>query len=135
MLCARIEGGSTLQWTAVGHRGAPAITVESLQGALTYGRQAHAAFALTVRRSRAFVDTAQVRLLARMPHHDQHMPGGHGQTNDPDMQDVVAQSVGQGRYTTPTVDFTMAGPWLFEVHVQLDSKRYKVYFAAYVGVQ
>ena len=133
MLCARIDGADTLRWTAVGHKGTPAVTVESLQGALTHGSQAHAAFALTVRRSRAFVDTAQVRLLARMPHHDQRMPGGHGPAHDPDMQGIVAQSVGQGRYTITNVDFTMGGPWLFEVHLQLGTEMYKVYFAADVG--
>jgi hypothetical protein len=88
---------------------------------------------LIIRQGSLPVEQAQVHLLARMPHHDQRMPGGHGPANDPDVQGIVAQPAGQGRYTIPTVDLTMAGPWLFEVHVQRGAETYKAYFAADVG--
>jgi hypothetical protein len=133
MLCVSIRDAGTLRWIAVGDKAAPSITVESLQGAPTHGNRASAAFALTMRQDGAFVDTAQVRLLARMPHHDRHMPGGHGPANDPNVQGIVAQPVGQGRYTIAAVDFTMGGPWLCEIHVQQGAEAYKAYFAAYVG--
>jgi hypothetical protein len=35
--------------------------------------------------------------------------------------------------TIPTVDFTMGGPWLFEVQVQAGSETHKAYFAASIG--
>jgi len=67
-------------------------------------------------------------------HNDaQGMQGGHGPTNDPDVQGLAAQPLGQGRYTMPTVDFTMGGSWLLEVHVQQGAEVHKVYLAAYVG--
>ena len=133
MLCVPIGSPSTVTWTAVSHAPALTVSAESLKGALTHGSRAHAAFALTVRRDGAPVDAAQVRLLARMPSHDQRMPGGHGPANDPDVQGIAAQPVGQGRYTIPTVDFTMAGPWLLEVQVQDGSETRKAYFAAAIG--
>ena len=115
MLCVPIVNAGPQRWTAVGPQGAPKVTVESFQGALKSGSRVNTAFALTIRQGDAPVEQAQVRLLARMPHHDRHMPGGHGPANDPDVQGIMAQPVGQGRYTIPTVDFTMDGPWLFEV--------------------
>jgi hypothetical protein len=56
-----------------------------------------------------------------------------GCINDPDVQGIVAQPGGQGRYTIPTVDFTMGGPWLFEIQVQEGSETHKAYFAAAIG--
>jgi hypothetical protein len=133
MLCVPVGSTSTLTWTTIGH--APALTViaESINGTLTHGSHTHAAFTLTVRRDRVPVDAAQVRLLTRMPSHDRRMPGGHGPANDPDVQGIAAQPVGQGRYTIPTVDFTMGGPWLFEVQVHEGSETRKAYFAASIG--
>ncbi len=133
MLCVPVGSTSTLTWTAVSH--APTLTViaESLKGALTHGSRAHAAFTLTVRRDGAPIDAAHVRLLARMPSHDRRMPGGHGPANDPDVQGLAAQPAGQGRYSIPTVDFSMGGPWLLEVQVQEGAETRKAYFAASIG--
>jgi hypothetical protein len=75
------------------------------------------------------IEQAQVRLLVRMPHHDRQTPGGHGPANDPDVQGLVAQELGQGRYRVSTVDFTMPGPWLFECRWA----SHKAYFTASVG--
>jgi hypothetical protein len=133
MLCVPVGSPSTVTWTAVSHASTLAVSAESLKGALTHGSRAHAAFTLTVRLDGAPIDAAQVRLLARMPSHDRRMPGGHGPANDPDVRGIVAQADGQGRYTIPTVDFTMGGPWLFEVQVQEGSETHKAYFAAAIG--
>jgi hypothetical protein len=133
MLCIPLGSPSTVTWTAVGHDPALAVRAESRKGALSHSHHAHAAFTLTVQRDGAPVDAAQVRLLARMPSHDQRMPGGHGPANDPDVQGIVAQPVSQGHYTISMVDFTMGGPWLFEIQVQAESETRKAYFAATVG--
>jgi hypothetical protein len=77
--------------------------------------------------------STQVRVLSRLPHHDRRMSGGHGPANAPDVQGIVAQPVRQGCYPIPAIDFTMGGPWLFEVRIQQDSETHKVYLAAYIG--
>jgi hypothetical protein len=133
MLCIPIVTAGAQRWTAVSQKGAPTVTVESFPGALKSGSRVNATFALTIRQGDVPVEPAQVRLLARMPHHDRHLPGGHGPANDPDVQGIMAQPVRPGRYTIPTVDFTMDGPWLFEVHIQRGAETHKAYFAAYVG--
>jgi YtkA-like len=133
MLCVPIVGAGTLRWSAMGHKAAPTVTVEAPKGALTHGHRTNTALILAVRQGDTPVEQAQVRLLARMPHHDRRMPGGHGSTNDPDVQGIVVQPVGQGRYTIPAIDFTMAGPWLLEVQVQQESEMHTVYLAASIG--
>ena len=133
MLCVPLSAVGTVTWTAIGHDAALTVTAESLKGALTHGSRTNAALTLIIRQGSVPVEPAQVHLLARMPHHDQRMPGGHGPANDPDVQGIVAQPAEQGRYTIPTVDLTMSGPWLFEVHVQRGAETYKAYFAADVG--
>jgi hypothetical protein len=137
MLCVPISDAGTLQWTAVGHKAGPTVTVEALTDALTHDRRTNAAlaftFAFTVRHRRAFVNAAHVRLLTRMPHHDQRMPGGHAPVHNSEVQNLVAQPVGQGRYIMPTVELSMGGLWLFEIHVQQDSETYTAYFATYVS--
>ena len=97
------------------------------------GSRVPTAFALTIRQGAVPVAEAHVRLLARMPHHDQYRPGGHGPANDPEVQGILAHPVGHGRYTIPTVAFTMDGPWLFEVHIQRGAETHTAYFAADVG--
>jgi hypothetical protein len=133
MLCIPVGSPGALTWTSVSRVPTLTVIAETLKGPLAHGSRAHAAFALTVRRDGAPVEAAQVRLLARMPSHDQSMPGGHGPANDPDVQGIVAKPGDQGRYTIPTVDFTMGGPWLFEVQVQERSETRKAYFAAAIG--
>jgi hypothetical protein len=61
------------------------------------------------------------------------MPCGHGPANDPDVTGIEAALDAQGRYTVPTVDFSMAGPWLFEVRIQQDGQTHNAYFAGKVG--
>jgi hypothetical protein len=133
MLCVPVGSPSALTWTAVSRVPTLIVSAETLKGVLTHGSRAHAAFALTVRRDGAPLDTVSVRLLARMPTHDRRLPGGHGPANDPDVQGIVVRPDGPGRYTIPTVDFTMGGPWLFEVQVQEGSETHKAYFAAAIG--
>lgn len=133
MLCVQTGKAQARTWTAVGQPGMPVVTVESLKGALTAENRQHASFALSITQAGAPVDTASVRLLARMPHHDRRLPGGHGAANDPDVKGVPAQAAGAGRYTVPLVDLTMDGPWLFEIQIQGDTTTHKVYVAPTVG--
>ena len=79
------------------------------------------------------VEEGQVLLLARMPHHDRRMPGGHGLANDPDVEGLAATPKGNGDYAMPTVDFSMGGAWFFEVHLKKGGKMYKAYFATEIG--
>lgn len=133
MLCVPAEEANVHRWTATGQPDAPAVTVESLQGVLTRSNRSRASFALTVQQSGTAVDTAAIRVLARMPHHDRRMQGGHGPANDPDVKGLTAQAAGQGRYTLPLVDFTMSGPWLFEIQVQRGTTTQTLYVAPTLG--
>jgi hypothetical protein len=133
MLCVPIVGAGTLKWTAVSHTAALLVIVESPKDTLLHGHRTNAAFTLTIRQGGGPIKHARALLLARMPQHNQHLPGGHGPANDPEVQGLVARPVGPGRYSIPTVAFTMAGPWLFEIHVQQGAETYKAYLAAYVG--
>jgi hypothetical protein len=133
MLCVPIVGAGTLKWTAVGHTAAPTVILEVPNGTLLHGHRTHTAFTLTIRQGDGPIKHARTLLLARMPQHDQRLPGGHGPANDPDVHGIIARPVGPGRYRIPTVDFTMGGPWLLEIHVQQGSETYKAYLAAYVS--
>ena len=68
-----------------------------------------------------------------MPHHDRTVKGGHGPANDPDVEGLEAQPGPAGRYTVPTVDFSMPGSWLFEVEIGQGGKVSRAYFASKVG--
>jgi hypothetical protein len=133
MLCVPIVGAGTLKWTAVSHIAGLTVTLASPKGTLLHGHRTGAAFTLTIRQGNGPIKHARALLLARMPQHDQHLPGGHGLANDPEVHGLVARPVAPGRYIIPTVAFTMSGPWLFEIHVQQGSEMYKAYLAAYVG--
>ena len=133
MLCVPIVSAGTLKWTAVSHTVALTVILESPKGALLHGHRTNATFTLTIRQGDGPIKHARALLLARMPQHDQRLPGGHGPTNDPEVQGLVARPVGPGRYSIPPVAFTMAGPWLLEIHVQQGAETYKAYLAAYVG--
>jgi hypothetical protein len=135
MLCVPLGREGTLAWTAVSQEPAFILRAESLNGPLTHTRRANAVLAMTVRRDDMPVEPAQVRLLARMPHHDRRMPGGHGPANDPDVQGIVAHVDSQGRYTVRPIDFTMPGPWLFEIQVHEGAITHKAYFGAYVSAE
>lgn len=79
------------------------------------------------------VEDAEVLLIARMPHHDRSLEGGHGLANDPDVAGIKATPAGAGRYTVSTADFSMGGPWLFEIQVKKDDELVRAYFATVVG--
>jgi hypothetical protein len=68
-----------------------------------------------------------------MPQHDHRVPGGHGTANDPDVQGFVVSRNAQGRYEVPSVDFSMPGPWLFEIQIPNGTSTYSAYFAVDVG--
>lgn len=129
MLCVPLGKTEMHTWTTTGTPDAPTVTVTSLQGPLTSSNRTKASFAVAVQQGGKSIEAAQVRVLARMPHHDRRMQGGHGPANDPDVRGLEARPDGQGRYTVPLVDFTMAGPWLFEIQVQGDTTVQKVYVA------
>jgi hypothetical protein len=135
MLCVPIGRQDATTWTAVSRDPSLSVTAESLRGVLTHNSRANEALMLTVRRGDAGTSEAQpqVRLLARMPHHDRRMPGGHGLANDPDVQGLEAQLDKEGLYRVPTVDFSMAGTWLIEVQAQQNGNMYQDYFAVDVG--
>jgi hypothetical protein len=135
MLCAPIGRQDDTRWAAVSHDPSLSVMAESLKGPLTHNSRANEAFALSVRRRGAGTSDKPptVRLLARMPHHDRQLPGGHGLANDPDAHGLEAQLDEQGRYRVPTVDFSMAGAWLVEVQVQQGGNTSRAYFAVDVG--
>lgn len=131
-LCVPIGSKDDTAWTAVSSELSLFVMVESLKGPLSHNSRTSEALAFTIvqRGENTPVDQARVRLLVRMPHHDRHMPGGHSIANDPDGQGLETHLDEKGRYIVPTVDFSMAGPWLFEVQVQLSADTLTAYFAA-----
>ena len=135
MLCVPLARRHDKSWTAVSRQLSVFVTAESLRGRLTHGSRSNEGFRLTIMRpgSGRPMDDAKVQVLARMPHHDRRMPGGHGPANDPDVRGMVARREPDGRYLVGTVDFTMAGPWLLEVRVRQGQKTSLAYFAVLVG--
>lgn len=135
MLCVPLARRHDKSWTAVSNQLSVFVTAESLRGRLTHSSRWNEGFRLTIMRpgSGQPMDDAKVQVLARMPHHDHRMPGGHGPANDPDVRGMVAQREPDGRYLVGTVDFTMAGPWLLEVRVRQGQKTSSAYFAVLVG--
>ena len=133
MLCVPVRGAKDVSWTSTGQYDAPVVQVESRQGPLTPSNRRSASFVLAVQQGGKTVDAAEVRVLARMPHHDRRLPGGHGPANDPEVKGLLAQPEGAGRYSVSLVDFTMSGPWLLEIQVQRDNAVQKVYVAPELG--
>lgn len=135
MLCVPLRDSNTTAWAAIGREAGWRVTVNSLSGPLTADADQRAALEITVLDSRqgAAVDDATVRLLARMPQHDQHTPGGHGLVNDPYLRGLVATPMGRGRYTIAGLAFGMPGPWLVAIQVQEGRQTQQVYFAPVVG--
>lgn len=132
-LCVPVSGGKGLKWLATGEDPMMKIHARSLRGELTHSSRANEAMELSITRHGKPVEGAHVRLIARMPHHDRQMPGGHGLANDPDVKGVPAKAIGGGKYRVTTVDFPMGGAWLFEVRVEKDGKTSRAYFAGTVG--
>jgi hypothetical protein len=134
MVCVAIGAQAAVAWAAVSADPALVVRVASLSGALTSRSQTNAALAVTLSRGRGRpIVQAQVRLRVRMPHHDHHLPGGHGPANAPEVHGLVTHPDGPGRYIVPHIDFTMAGLWLVEIQVDEDTRRSTAYFGAAVG--
>ncbi len=135
MLCVPLGRRHDKSWTAVSRQLSVFVTAESLRGRLTHSSRANEGFRFTIMRpgSGQPMDDAKVRVLARMPHHDHRMPGGDGPANDPDVRGMVAKREPDGRHLVRTVDFTMAGSWLFEVRVRQGRKMSSAYFAVRVS--
>jgi hypothetical protein len=132
-LCVPLEEKATTRWTAVSAASLLHVTVKSLRGGLAHNSRANEGFEIIISQASKPISDADVRVVARMPHHDRKMPGGHGPANDPDAHGVAAKPAGNGRYMLNTVDFNMGGAWLFEVRVKRGSDTTKAYFAARVG--
>jgi hypothetical protein len=133
MTCVPIGDITSTSWEAVSSSPALHVTATSVKGALTHNSRANASLSLHIMRDGKPVEQGKVRLIARMPHHDHRMPGGHGPANDPDVKGFEAVPQGHGAYMLPTVDFNMGGPWFFEVQVQDGDTMHKAYFATEVG--
>jgi hypothetical protein len=133
MTCVPIGDMTSTSWTSVSSSPDLHVTATSVQGVLTHNSRTNASLSLHIMLDGKPVEQGQVRLIARMPHHDHRMPGGHGPANDPDLQGFEVMPQGNGDYTMPTVDFNMGGPWLFEVRVQDGDPMHKAYFATEVG--
>lgn len=137
MLCVPINGKDDTTWMAVSSEPSLRVMADSLKGPLSHNSRTNESLALTVMRrgTDMSMQPLHVRMLARMPHHDRQMPGGHGLANDPDVQGLDTQRDDLGRYNVPTVDFPMAGAWLFEVQVQQGEDTLRAYFATEIGEQ
>lgn len=133
MLCVPLPSHAMQSWTAVSNDPALHVTIQSLRGKLAHNSRANEGFDLNVMYGGVPVKDAAVRLVAHMPQHDRTMPGGHGPANDPDAQGLPAKAAGEGRYSVPTVDFSMAGAWLLEVQVNQGGKTSKAYVTTRVG--
>lgn len=134
MTCVPVGDVENNAWMTVSPESNLVVLAKSLKGALAHNSRANESLALEIVLDGKSVEQAQVRLLARMPHHDRRLPGGHGPANDPDVQGLEAKyDTAQGRYVVPTVDFSMSGPWLFEVQIQQENTMHKAYFATEIG--
>ncbi len=133
-LCVPLSGLGDTAWMAVSREASLSVAVASMRGALAHNSRANEGFDITVVQPDGKpLENIDVQLLARMPHHDHRMPGGHGPANDPDVKGLVVQPDDQGRYRVSTVDFSMPGPWLLEVVVKNGDETHKAYFAPHVG--
>jgi hypothetical protein len=133
MTCVPVGNTTSTAWTAVSASPAWLVTATSGDGILAHNSRANASLSLHIVQDGKPVEHGTVRLITRMPHHDSRMPGGHGPTNDPDVQELAAMPQGKGDYRVPTIDFNMGGPWLFEVQLQDGGTMHKAYFATQVG--
>jgi YtkA-like len=133
MTCVPIGDLTSTSWTAVSPSPDLHVTATSVKSVLAHNSRANESLSLHVMQDGKPVEQGKVRLIARMPHHDHRMPGGHGPANDPDVQGFEAIPQGNGNYTVPTVDFNMGGPWFFEIQVQEGETMHKAYFATEVG--
>ncbi len=137
MLCVPVGSHTDTAWTAVVNSSEMFVTAVSMKGALAHNSRANEGLRFTIvpsdTKPNKVIQPSQVRVFVRMPHHDHRMVGGHGPANDPDVAGMVVQLDENGRYTLPTIDFSMAGPWLIEVQVSDGAETHKAYMAARVG--
>lgn len=132
-LCVPVEENAATQWTAMSSVPSLHVSAKSLRGTLAHNSRANEGFEITISENSKPIGDAAVRVVARMPHHDKNLAGGHGPANDPDARGMATKAGGKGRYILNNVDFNMGGPWLFEVQVKRGSKSSRAYFAANVG--
>jgi hypothetical protein len=134
MFCVAIGAQEAVTWTATSPDPALVVRMASLRGILTSRSHTNAAVAVTVSRGNGVpIAPAQTRLLVRMPHHDQRLPGGHGPANDPEVHGLIAPPDGPGRYIVPHITFTMAGLWFVEIQVHEGTRMHKAYLGMAVG--
>jgi hypothetical protein len=132
-LCVPVDEKAALQWKAVSSAPSLKVSAKSLRGNLAHNSRSNEGFEVVISEGSKPIADAEVRIVARMPHHDKNMAGGHGPANDPDARGMNTKIAGKGRYILNNVDFNMGGPWLFEVQVKRGSETSKAYFAATVG--
>ena len=133
-LCVPIGSPEDTAWMALSRDDSLHVMASSLRGALAHNSRANEGFGITIVRSgEKRLESGDVQLFVRMPHHDHRMPGGHGPANDPDVKGFALMPDDQGRYRVNTVDFSMPGPWLLEVLVKHGDETLKAYFAPKVG--
>jgi hypothetical protein len=132
-LCVPVEDRAATQWTAVSSVRSLYVNAKSLRGTLAHNSRANEGFEFTISEGSKPIGDAEVRVVARMPHHDKNLAGGHGPANDPDARGMTTKIGGKGRYILNNVDFNMGGPWLFEVQVKRGDITSKAYFAVNVG--
>jgi len=132
-MCVPVDEKATAQWAAVSSAPSLNVNAKSLRGNLAHNSRANEGFEVTISEGSNPIGDAEVRVVTRMPHHDNNMAGGHGPANDPDARGMTTKAAGNGRYILNNVDFNMGGPWLFEVQVKRGFETSKAYFAATVG--
>ena len=135
MLCVPVGRATDTAWMAVSQTAPFWVRAESIRGPLTHNSRANEGFRfiLMPKDGGQVPDQVDLRLRVRMPQHDHGLPGGHGPANDPDVKGLPVMRDETGTYIVPTIDFTMAGPWLFEVDVKQGNQTTKAYFGADVG--
>jgi hypothetical protein len=135
MLCVPVGSPKDTAWMAVSQTAPFWVRAESIRGPLTHNSRANEAlrFVIIPKDGGQVPELADLRLWVRMPQHDHGMPGGHGPANDPDVKGLPINLDDAGNYVVSTIDFSMAGPWLFEVQVRQGDQTTKAYFGADVG--
>ena len=133
MLCVPISGPASTSWTSVSSSAGLHVTAKSGTGPLAHNSRGNESLAFHMMRDGKPIAPDHIQVIARMPHHDHWMPGGHGPANDPDAAGIEATPNREGHYVVSTVDFSMAGAWLFEVRIKQGDQMHHAYFATQVG--
>lgn len=117
--------------TATSMDGAFTVEARSLRGELTTDAPDNEGFALTILRGgEKRTGLTDVRLIARMPHHDHTISGGHGPANDFEAKGFDAvEEPGTGEYIVDPIDFNMGELWFFTVTFTADGFPREAHFA------